>query len=207
MTRPAPTFAIVTTIGLLASAASAQVVTFGQSSIDPLESAGTVTEGFFEYYVEEGAGWEVQTAVSVEGAALATFLSNEVSVLNDVIIFQAIDGSDFYFSSVDYRTGAGGGTNDNVDFDAYLDGEPVAALGLSAPTLDFTTVNSGFAATPIDEVRIRVSLKGTNALYLDNIVVRSAAVPEPGSVALAGLGIAGLGLRRRRRTVAACRTR
>jgi hypothetical protein len=97
------------------------------------------------------------------------------------------------------------GGPDNDTFTAFLKGQQVATF--SAVTLSNysgTTPNTvgnffGFSNIRTAFDQIMGTTTGSNLVVLDNIQL-SAAVPEPGTIALFGLGIGGLvALRRRRR--------
>ena len=95
-----------------------------------------------------------------------------------------------------------------VGFDVYFNGlgtvtTRVTTLEpLSFTVIDFRNLDTqgyyGFVSThPITSIRFTSTGGGSVNTGIDNIAV-SSSVPEPGTLALLGLGLAGLGLRRRR---------
>jgi hypothetical protein len=59
------------------------------------------------------------------------------------------------------------------------------------------------AGEQIDSVTIRNAINGGDTIYLDHIASEEFAttVPEPGTLAIFGLGLAGLGFARRKWTI------
>jgi len=87
-------------------------------------------------------------------------------------------------------------------FEAYLNGALVESF--SSPTTlsllpDLSHANHFFGFTDIFFNEIRIT-SGTEFFQIDNLQFEFARVAEPGTLALLGLGLAVLGLSRRRRT-------
>lgn len=186
-------------LALAAPATSmAAVITFGNTDVDHLSSAGPQVEGDFTYQATVGPGWEIQTAFGNPGGALTTFFNGEGALVGDTVEINLTAGGTFTFDSVDYRTILGS-DSDDVLITGFLGAASVGSLALTGSDVNFATIASGFAGS-IDLLRIEIiSGTGNNALMLDNFVLNAGPptqVPEPSSVALVLLGAAGL-LRRR----------
>lgn len=102
------------------------------------------------------------------------------------------------FSSVQTQAGFNMVTNPNTTlFEAFLGATLVDSSSVST---DFTSGSNfyGFEAVSFDSIKVTTS--GDGLMLLDNLTFNSNAIPEPGSLALVGLGLAGLvSLRRRTR--------
>lgn len=109
------------------------------------------------------------------------------------------DGSDFSDISMIFRAWGFG----NVLYDLLDDGISVLSGGYAYPNEALGRI--GFQGGGFDEVRLRSGVLGSNfydgglnALGLDSIKSGTQSVPEPASLALLGIGLAGIGAMRHR---------
>lgn len=107
----------------------------------------------------------------------------------------ASGGGTFAFDSVDFGCGLGAGGNCTGTVEGLLSSvsQFSVSTGLLANSGTFTTFSPGAGGSQIDTLLISINRPDSN---IDNIVLNS--VPEPATVALLGLGIAGMGYMRRK---------
>lgn len=170
-----------------AGTASAGVVTFDSLPGPNGTPFTTVTEDGITVTAESG---EWQQAFNVGNPIPSIF------TFSDAASVAVTTGGLFNFVSFDLGTGGNAGPAYTVE--QFLDGLLVDTFsGQNANTL-FHTINSAYAGS-VDRVLIHTSIAGlTTSANLDNIRVSfDASVPEPGTLALLGLGLAAFGVRRR----------
>lgn len=110
-----------------------------------------------------------------------------------------VTGGLFTFAGVDLGDGSvQGGTAFAIK--GFLGGmQALSQTGMNLPGGVFTTINSSNTVKILDRLEITMFLNSSTSYNIDNIVVNAAAVPAPGTMALVGIGLAGLGFSRRKR--------
>ena len=116
------------------------------------------------------------------------------STNNDFTFFTALT-TILFTGNVTDMSFAFAGNGGIFTLSSYLNGGLVESFDFFGDVPNWQTY--GFANSLFDEVWISTPTR----MLLDNLRYNSAAVPEPGTLALLSLGLAGMGLARRRRKI------
>lgn len=158
----------------------------GANTLAGSQFAGlTFSAGTYVNYAHSGG------FTNMSGASIANFAGTGTNCCTD--------GTSFTFSSVMSDAAFAFVSNyQTTTFAAYLNGGLVESHTVNT---NYDGTFYGFSGISFD--RIVITATGSNDAYLlDRLQYRGApnSVPEPGTLALLGLGLAGVGLTRRRRT-------
>ena len=194
-----------------ASSAGATVIDFNGNA-DGTYWVQTVTSNGFlatEQNFDQYSGYPMGTNIAVDGSGTSNGTVHLDSWTNSssdsVWTLTQVGGGAFSLNSFDFGNGYPNGNGPYNGFDSVssltltgtLMGGGTVTQTYSINQLAFQTLNVNSSFANLSSVTFDAFGLDNRAAY-DNIVVNNAAVPEPATLALFGMGMAGLAMSRRR---------
>ncbi len=203
---------IAATLGLASSQALAGVVTFTDrlaweaavGGVFTLEDFSSVSSAVYETTPVDVGDF----TVSVSGTTFGSSWHNISSTGAGGAAFNSVNGT----QQLNVATGDQGGTTLAFDFNIFAFGADFAGVSDSRTTsifidglqIDIPALTGGFfgfvSDTAFNSNLLALTAGSADGFGMDNLVYasQSSSVPEPGSLALLGLGLAGIGFARRK---------
>ena len=179
---------------LASGAASAVVIDFDSTGIPTGTFTGAFTEDGFDLLFTDmmfaGTGSTSTAPIEIERRVLT----------QGTLEITKSGGGLFTFGSIDWEWEYGRDTS--ITIDGLVGGGVVGTdtyTATSGATGYSTYGAAGLAGISVDKLIIYADRDGASGGAFDTIVLEAAAAPEPGTVALLALGLAGLAARRRSR--------
>lgn len=201
----------LTVAAALAAAPAAQAGVLFSDNFDAQGSANALSfNGFTNWsvtsgsvdYIRSGVQFGIQCAGSTGGCVDLDGSTGDAGRMSSKVVYNLLAGTTYLFS-LDLSGGQVRDERNTVNFGFALDGNLGSFLASDMVTLARTDPFGTYtvAYTPGSNVSARLVIGNTGGdnvgLILDNVALTSQ-VPEPGTLALLGLGLAALGMRRRR---------
>ena len=184
------------------AAVSGATIDFGTVDNYDFDPGEVYTEDGFSFSVVTGTRWGVIPAAGNQPSALFAGLSLPIEI-GDTISITRSGGGSFTFDAFDFSA-FDSMLSDGVSLVGLVNGTQTQILAdVTSSSKAFVTRDPLFGAA-IDELRLVGASQHDTNLVLDNLVLTPTdlpAVPEPATLSLLGLGVAGIGARRwRQRT-------
>jgi hypothetical protein len=174
--------AFVLVLGSGVSSSSAGIITFSGLVGGNGDSFTTYTEGGFRVAVNSGTWSEAH----LFGNPVPDIFGSSNTGIIDVT---EVPSGTFTFSRVDLADALNGGTTYTIQ--GLLSNAVVFSASGTLSTGSFVTIASPNSGQPIDLLRIIMN-RSAATYNIDNIAVFPTAVPEPATIALLAIGLAGI---------------
>ncbi len=194
MNRTKSTYLAFLAVLMSPMAANAALITFDSlPGPNGATFTGTTEEGFL---VTAGPNWRQGFLVGDARPSIFSF-NGEGAFIG----IEAVSGGLFTFDSIGFSTGSNTDGSYDYAITGFLGGASIfSQSGTFAGAFGFWDNVISASSAAFDSVGIQISNFNISSVNIDNIGVTVTSVPEPAALALFGIGLAALGLTRRRKT-------